>query len=96
MAWKIEYDSRVVKDMKKLGRPVQQQILEFFDERIAPSSNPRAFGNALKSSFSGLRRYRIGDYRAICRIEDEKLVVLVLRVAHRSTVYDKPIKKRKP
>ena len=88
----IEYDSRVVKEMKKLDRKAQQQILAYFDERIAPSSDPRAFGKSLKSSFSGLWRYRIGDYRAICRIEDEKMVVLVLRVAHRSTVYNKPLK----
>ncbi len=96
MGWTIEYDSRVVKDMKKLGRPAQQQILDYFDKRIAPSPDPRTFGKSLKSSFSGLWRYRIGDYRAICRIENEKLVVLVLRVAHRSTVYDKPTRETDP
>ena len=90
MAWTIEYDSRVVKDMKKLDRTAQQQILDYFDERIAPAPEPRAFGKSLTSSFSGLWRYRIGDYRAICRIEDEKMIVLVVRVAHRSTVYKKP------
>lgn len=91
MAWKIEYDSRVVKDMKKLDRQVQQTILEYFDDRIAPSPDPRSFGTPLESSFSGLWRYRLGDYRATCRIEDEKLVVLVLRVSHRSTCYKKPL-----
>ncbi|MBA3968464.1 MAG: type II toxin-antitoxin system RelE/ParE family toxin [Nitrospirales bacterium] len=65
-----------------------------FDERIAPSpDDPRAFGKSLTSYFSGLWRYRIEDYRAICRFEDEQLlVVLVLRVAYRSTVYNKPPK----
>lgn len=91
MAWKVEYDSRVVKDMKKLDRQVQQTILEYFDERIPQSPDPRSFGKPLESSFSGLWRYRIGDYRAICRIEDENLVVLVLRVSHRSNVYKKPL-----
>ncbi len=94
MAWKIEYDSRVIKDMKKLDRQAQQQIIAYFDERIAPSSDPHAFGKLLESSFSGLWRYRIGDYRAICRIEDKQMVVLVVRVAHRSQVYKKPVKKR--
>ena len=92
MAWTIEYDSRVVKDMKKLDRKVQQQINAYFDERIAPSSDPRTFGKSLESSFSGLWRYRIGDYRAICRIEDEHMVVLVVRISHRSKVYKKPLK----
>jgi mRNA interferase RelE/StbE len=92
LAWKIEYDRRVVKDMKKMDRKAQQTILEYFDERIAPSPDPREFGKSLSSSFSGLWRYSIGDYRAICRTEDEKLVVLVLRAAHRSTDYNKPLK----
>jgi mRNA interferase RelE/StbE len=91
LAWTIEYDRRVLKDIKKLDKTVQRQILDYFDDRIADSADPRDLGKSLKSSFSGLWRYRIGDYRAICRIEDEKLVVLVVRIAHRSKVYKKPI-----
>ena len=92
MVWKVEYDGRVLKDMKKLDRAVQQEILAYFEKRIAGADDPRRFGKSLKSSFSGLWRYRIGSYRAVCRIEDEALVVLVLRVAHRSKVYDKPLR----
>ena len=87
MGWKIEYDRRAFKELKKLDRQAQQQILDYFDERIAPAQNPRQFGKALSSSFSGLWCYRIGDYRAICQIEDDKLIVLVLRIGHRSKVY---------
>ncbi len=89
MGWTIEYDRRVLKDMKKLDRNIQLQILDYFANRIAPASDPRCVGKALKSTFSGLWRYRIGQYRAICRIEDENLVILVVRVAHRSKVYDR-------
>ena len=88
MAWTIRYDRRVLKDMKKLDKTVQLQVLNYFDNRIALSDDPRSFGKPLKSTFSGLWRYRIGNYRAICRIEDEKLVILVVRIAHRSKVYD--------
>ena len=91
MTWSVEYDRRVLKDMKKLDRAVQREILDYFDERIRGPHDPRRFGEPLKSPFSGLWRYRIGDYRAVCRIEDQSLVVLVLRVAHRSKVYDKPL-----
>jgi len=91
LGWKIEYDLRVLKDMRKLDKNVQRQILDYFDECIAPSLNPRRFGKPLKSIFSGLWRYRIGDYRAICRLEDKKLIVLVVRVGHRSRVYKKPV-----
>jgi mRNA interferase RelE/StbE len=74
--------------MKKLDKTVQRQVLDYFDKRIASADDPRSIGKPLKSTFSGLWRYRIGDYRAICRIEDEKLAILVVRVAHRSKVYD--------
>lgn len=88
MAWTIEYDRRVLKDLKRLDRQTQQAILDYFDDRIAPAEDPRVFGKPLTASFAGLWRYRIGDYRAVCRIEDTRLVVLVVRVGHRSTVYD--------
>ena len=91
MAWTIEYDHRVLKDMKKLDKTVQRKILDYFDDRIADSSDPRVFDKSLKSSFSGLWRYRIGNFRAICRIEDEQFVVLIVRIAHRSKVYEKPL-----
>lgn len=72
MAWTIEYDHRVLKDIKKLDKTIQLQVLNYFDDRIAPSDDPRSFGKPLKSTFSGLWRYRIGNYRAICRIEAGK------------------------
>jgi len=89
LVWTIEYDRRVLKDMKKMDRNIQLQILDYFADRIALATDPRKFGKALKSTFSGLWRYRIGHYRAICRIEDENLLILVVRVAHRSKVYGK-------
>ena len=91
MVWKIEYDRRALKELKKLDRQAQQQILDYFDERIAPAQNPRQFGKPLSSSFSGLWRYRIGNYQAVCHIEDDKLIVLVLHIGHRSKVYGKPL-----
>ena len=90
MGWKIDYDRRAFKELKKLDRQAPHQVLGYFDERIAPTQDPRQFGKPLSSSFSGLWRYRIGDYRAICHIEDDKLVVLILRIGHRSKVYGPP------
>lgn len=70
MGWTVEYDRRVLKDLKKLDKMVQRDVLDYFERRIHGSDDPRRFGNSLKSSFTGLWRYRIGDYRAVCRIED--------------------------
>ena len=88
MTWKIEYDDRVLKELKSLDKPVQRKILDFFDDL---PEDPTTKGKPLKANFSGLWRYRIGDYRAICRLENDALVVLVLRISHRKTVYRKPI-----
>ncbi|HJW79406.1 MAG TPA: type II toxin-antitoxin system RelE/ParE family toxin [Beijerinckiaceae bacterium] len=57
-------------------------------ERIATAADPRRFGKALAGEFAGLWRYRVGDYRLIVSFEDDRLIVLVLRLGHRRTVYD--------
>ena len=88
MTWKIEYDRRVKKDLKKLDKQAQRDILEFFDNL---PDDPTATGKPLKANFLGLWRYRIGDYRAICRLEDEAFIVLVLRVAHRKSAYQQTL-----
>lgn len=88
MAWKIEWDERAIRDAKKLDRQAREQILDYLRERIATDQDPRRFGKPLLADKSGLWRYRVGDYRIVCRIEAERVVVLVLAVGHRSVVYD--------
>ena len=88
MAWTIEYDEEAVRDLKKLDRQVQREILDFMDKRIAKAEDPRSFGKPLRHSKFGLWRYRVRDYRIICQLQEAKLVVLVVAVGHRSTIYD--------
>lgn len=90
MPWTIEYDERAVKELKKLDAQTQRKILDYFDNRVAVAENPRQFGKPLAAGFAGLWRYRIGDYRVICKIENERLVILLLRIGHRSKVYSRP------
>jgi len=87
LAWTIEWDDRASKELKRLDRQTQREILRYFRERIATDEDPRRLGKSLRSGLQGFWRYRVGDYRMICNIEDERVVVLVLGVAHRSTVY---------
>ncbi|PYT69919.1 MAG: type II toxin-antitoxin system mRNA interferase toxin, RelE/StbE family [Acidobacteria bacterium] len=88
MAWTIEYDEEAVRDLKKLDRQVQREILEYMEKRIAKADDPRSFGKSLRHSKFGLWRYRLRDYRIICQLQQARLVVLVVAVGHRSTVYD--------
>lgn len=67
--------------------PFRDAILRYFSARIRTDADPRRFGRRLRHARTALWRYRIGAYRVICRIEDQRLVVLVLGVAHRREVY---------
>ena len=87
MAWKVEFENAAKKDLKKLDRQAQKNILQYLRNRIVTDEDPRRFGNPLSKNLSGLWKYRIGDYRLICEIQKEKMVVLVLRVGHRSKIY---------
>ena len=87
-AWTVEFDDRARRELRKLNAKIQQSILRYLRERIAVAEDPRRFGKPLRRNLAGLWRYRIEDYRLICRIEDERVVVLVLQVGHRREVYD--------
>lgn len=86
--WRVEFSDSARKELRKLSHQAQSEILDYLRDRIATQENPRRFGKALRSNFSGLWRYRVRDYRIVCRIEEEQITVLVLRVAHRREVYD--------
>lgn len=88
MTWRVEWDDRARKELRKLDHPVQKEILKYLRTRIVESKNPRLFGQNLSGNKTGLWRYRVGDYRLICRIEDDILVVLVVGVGHRKEVYE--------
>ena len=77
-----------MKELKKLGPQAAREILGFLDERVAGAEDPRTFGKQLKGDLKGLWRYRVADYRLICSIQDQRLVVLVLKVGHRRDIYD--------
>jgi mRNA interferase RelE/StbE len=88
LAWTIEYDEGAVKDLKKLDRQIQREILNYMDKRIAKADDPRTFGKPLRHSKFGLWRYRFRDFRIICQLQQAKLIVLVLSVGHRRTIYE--------
>ena len=74
------------KQLKKLDSSISKRILDYL-EQLELIDNPRSRGKALTSNFAGLWRYRVGDYRILCRIHEDKLVITVIEIAHRSTIY---------
>ena len=88
MAWSIKFDRAAAKELAKLDKTVAKRITRFLAERVAPLDNPREIGSPLKGSALGeFWRYRVGDYRIVCRIEGAGITVIVLRVASRKEVY---------
>ena len=87
MAWRVEWEDEAVKELRKLDTRAQRNIVRFLREKIATGDDPRRFGDPLRKDLKGLWKYRIGDYRIICSIEDKTVVVLVVRVGHRRSVY---------
>ena len=87
MTWTIEYARSVRKDVRKLDHQARERIRHYLEERIASLDDPRQLGDPLRGTMAGLWRYRVGDYRVIAEIQDDRLVVLVVRVGHRKAVY---------
>lgn len=79
---RIIYSEEALKSLKKLDRPVQKLIISYMD-KIALLEEPRARGKALSASLRGFWRYRVGDYRILCEIQDEKLIICVVDIDHR-------------
>jgi mRNA interferase RelE/StbE len=87
LAWTIEFVPAAAKELKKLGRSEAARIILTLQSRIATLDDPRQLGSALTGDLGGLWRWRIGDYRVVAQIEDERITILVVRVAHRREVY---------
>ena len=89
MAWRIEFTNTARKQIAKLDRPVQKEIIDYLRERVGGDEDPRRYGGPLRKELAGRWKYRVGSYRVICEIMDDKVLVLVLMVGHRKTVYKK-------
>ena len=88
MAYNVELSVEVDRELGKLDAQQAKRILKFLHERVAKLDDPRSIGEALHGSRLGeFWKYRVGDYRLISKIEDDRLLVLVLRVGHRKEIY---------
>jgi len=87
LAWTIEYTKTAQDQLAKLDKPIAQRIMAFMATRIARADHPRRQGKALTGVLGGFWRYRVGDYRIVCDIQDGTLRILVVMVGHRNKVY---------
>jgi mRNA interferase RelE/StbE len=87
MAWRIDFDPAAQRELDKLDKPTRRRITKFLYERVGKLDDPRKIGQRLQGSLSEFWKYRVGDYRIICSLERDRLVVLVLRIGHRREIY---------
>lgn len=87
MAWQIEVTDVARKQLKKMDQAEARLIRDYLRKRVQPLDDPRQLGKPLKGELSELWRYRVGDYRLVCQLQDDKLVVLLVRVGHRKEIY---------
>lgn len=84
----INYSDRALKSLRKMDKQNARRIVDFMDLRIAVAADPRKSGRPLKGELGEFWRYRVGDYRILCEIRDDELIILVTTIGHRREVYD--------
>lgn len=87
MIYSVEVTEKFEKEFNKLDKYTQKMIKAWIEKNLSNAENPRVFDKGLTADKSGLWRYRIGDYRLICKIIDEKLVILALTIGYRKKIY---------
>jgi mRNA interferase RelE/StbE len=87
VSWDYSISERALKQLRKLDKQAAKQILGYLDERITGSEDPRQWGKQLKGELNNVWRYRSGNYRILCQLQDEVFIVLVLEAGHRKDIY---------
>lgn len=87
IVWRLKFEPRAEKSGRKLSKAIRVRIINFLENRVAISENPRLLGKAMAGEWAGHWRYRVGDYHIICKIEDETITILVIEIGHRREVY---------
>ena len=85
--WTIEFEAAAQREFERLDKTVALRISKFLYQRVASLENPRLIGERLHGTLGDYWKYRVGDYRIICTLEDDRLVVVVVRIGHRRDVY---------
>lgn len=87
MIYQLVTTDKFDKAFKKLDRQTQKIIKAWLVKNLMNCTDPRIHGKGLTSNRSGQWRYRVGDYRILAEIQDERLVLVLINIGHRSRIY---------
>ena len=88
MSWEYEITEGAQQQLRELGKSVAGEVKQFLETRTKGCADPMQFGKPLRGNKHGFLRYRVRDWRILCRIEKKVMIVVVAAVGHRSTAYD--------
>ncbi len=88
MSYKVEYSKTAQKQIRKLDNYTKVMLMNWINNNLVDCDDPRSKGKALKGNLKSQWRYRVGNYRILCDIEDGRLVILVISVGHRKDIYE--------
>jgi len=88
MMFSIEYTKTAARQLMKMDRKIAAFIVSYIDEKLVNCENPRLCGKVLKGSLNDIWRYRVGDYRILAKIEDQRVIITIVEIGHRKNVYE--------
>jgi len=88
MIYKVEYTKTAFKQLNKMDKKIATFIISYIDDKLVNCENPRLHGKALKGHLNDFWRYRVGDYRILAKIEDDRIVITIVEIGHRKDVYE--------
>lgn len=83
----IRFSSHSLKQLKRLDKHIAKKIIDFIEDKIAQLDDPRQIGKPLQGQLVNLWRYRLGDYRMIVEIQDDEMIIQVIKIGHRKDIY---------
>ncbi len=87
MKYRVDYTRKAEKQLSKLDAPVRKRINKWIRTNLDGCEDPTAYGKPLTASLKGYWSYRVGDYRIIADIQDDKILILIAEVGHRREIY---------
>ena len=89
LAWTVKFSTRAVKSLKRIDRPHQELILKFMTEKVAKNPDPISLAKKLSGNLGDFYRFRLGDYRIVCEVQNQELIILILQIGHRQNIYQR-------
>ena len=89
LAWTVKLSTRAVKSLKRIDRPNQELILKFMTEKVAKQPDPISLAKKLSGNLGDFYLFRLGDYRIVCEVQNQELIILILQIGHRQNIYQR-------